>query len=152
MKYGQKCPCSDHSVPLLDVVDNFPLNRVQFHAGPVDQLCVQADPACHRQQQQQLVVAVRSWAQAHTVRQVLQARTERNRGWVVKSCSLSVSWTGKSTVLISHLCSPSRYCCSCVQGKRSVPCYWRDSRLWYRRHPYTNIRKTSNNPHCTNFF
>lgn len=119
---------TDHCVPVPHVVDDFVLERVQLGAGREEEARVQAHLRHHGQQQQQLVVAVHSWTKAHAVRQVLRTTKTTNRKWTTEWRGCAVA--GK-LFLAFYSVSPSRCCCSCVQGTLLVPPCWRDFHFWY---------------------
>lgn len=67
---------TDHGLPVSEIIQDFILQGVQVHAGLQQEPRVQAHSADHRQQQKQLLIAVRPWTEGHTVRQVLQEETQ----------------------------------------------------------------------------
>lgn len=67
-----------HSFPVPNVVDEFILQREELHTGVQDQLCVQAHFPQHSQQQQQLIITVGPWTEAHTHRKILKKRKSQN--------------------------------------------------------------------------
>lgn len=70
---------TDHGSPVSDIIQDFVLHRVQVHAGLQNELCVQVDRVHHSEQQEQLLITVGPWTEGHTVGQVLQRRTQKQR-------------------------------------------------------------------------